>query len=127
MRFLDARRAAAGCFRFVHESAEPGAIRPRRAVRQKLTLLVGLPVVVDFYSDSCGPCRMIAPAFKKLAAEFKDRAVFAKVNVAACAGAAPHSLEAVAPSSTPRRGGRAIGRAPRRRSAGAISRARAGA
>ena len=24
----------------------------------------GLPVVVDFYSDSCGPCRMIAPAFK---------------------------------------------------------------
>eukprot|EP00629_Pelagomonadales_sp_RCC1024_P003493 CAMPEP_0119263978 /NCGR_PEP_ID=MMETSP1329-20130426/3215_1 /TAXON_ID=114041 /ORGANISM="Genus nov. species nov., Strain RCC1024" /LENGTH=284 /DNA_ID=CAMNT_0007263719 /DNA_START=61 /DNA_END=912 /DNA_ORIENTATION=- len=42
----------------------------------------GLPVVVDFYSDSCGPCRMIAPAFKKLGAEYKDRAVFAKVNVA---------------------------------------------
>ena len=42
----------------------------------------GLPVVVDFYSDSCGPCRMIAPAFKKLAKEMKDRAVFAKVNVA---------------------------------------------
>ena len=36
----------------------------------------GLPVVVDFYSDSCGPCRMIAPAFKKLAKEMKDRAVF---------------------------------------------------
>ena len=42
----------------------------------------GLPVIVDFYSDSCGPCRMIAPAFKKLAKEMKDRAVFAKVNVA---------------------------------------------
>ena len=42
----------------------------------------GLPVVVDFYSDSCGPCRMIRPAFKKLAKEMKDRAVFAKVNVA---------------------------------------------
>ena len=40
----------------------------------------GLPVVVDFYSDSCGPCRMIAPVFKKLAAEYKDRAVFAKYN-----------------------------------------------
>ncbi|KAH8046390.1 hypothetical protein JL722_13718 [Aureococcus anophagefferens] len=35
----------------------------------------GLPVVVDFYSDSCGPCRMIAPVFKKLAAEYKDRAI----------------------------------------------------
>ena len=31
-------------------------------------------MVVDFYSDSCGPCRMIAPAFKKLAGEMKDRA-----------------------------------------------------
>ncbi|KAJ1454736.1 hypothetical protein M885DRAFT_464997 [Pelagophyceae sp. CCMP2097] len=41
----------------------------------------GLPVVVDFYSDSCGPCRMIAPAFKKIAEEYKDRAVFAKVNM----------------------------------------------
>jgi len=43
----------------------------------------GLPVVVDFYSNSCGPCRMIAPAFKKVAQEYKDRAVFAKVNVEA--------------------------------------------
>mmetsp|Transcript_19271 Transcript_19271/g.31154 ORF Transcript_19271/g.31154 Transcript_19271/m.31154 type:complete len:181 (-) Transcript_19271:1689-2231(-) len=25
----------------------------------------GLPVIVDFYSDGCGPCRMIAPIFKK--------------------------------------------------------------
>jgi thiol-disulfide isomerase/thioredoxin len=27
----------------------------------------GLPVVVDFYSDGCGPCRMMAPIFKKVA------------------------------------------------------------
>jgi len=40
----------------------------------------GLPVVVDFYSDSCGPCRMMAPIFKKVAAEFIDRAVFVKVD-----------------------------------------------
>lgn len=41
----------------------------------------GLPVVVDFYSNSCGPCRMIAPVFKRIAEEYKDRVVFAKVNV----------------------------------------------
>ena len=27
----------------------------------------GLPVVADFYSDSCGPCRMMEPIYKKLA------------------------------------------------------------
>lgn len=43
--------------------------------------LTGLPVVIDFYSDSCGPCRQIAPIYKKMAGEFKDRAVFLKVNV----------------------------------------------
>lgn len=41
----------------------------------------GLPVIVDFYSTSCGPCRMIEPVFKRVAQEYKDRAVFAKVNV----------------------------------------------
>ena len=40
----------------------------------------GLPVVVDFYSDGCGPCRMMAPVFKKLAASVKDKAVFCKVD-----------------------------------------------
>jgi thioredoxin reductase (NADPH) len=40
----------------------------------------GLPVVVDFYSDSCGPCRMMAPIFKKVAKEFADTAVFVKVD-----------------------------------------------
>jgi len=40
----------------------------------------GLPVIVDFYSDGCGPCRMIAPIFKKLAKEVGSKAVFVKVD-----------------------------------------------
>ena len=40
----------------------------------------GLPVVVDFYSPSCGPCRMVAPAYKALAMELKGRAAFAKAR-----------------------------------------------
>eukprot|EP00039_Didymoeca_costata_P019110 m.336276 g.336276 ORF g.336276 m.336276 type:complete len:665 (+) comp17803_c0_seq1:118-2112(+) len=41
----------------------------------------GMPVIVDYYSDGCGPCRMIAPIYKKMAKEFKGRAVFTKVDV----------------------------------------------
>ena len=41
----------------------------------------GLPIVVDFFSHSCGPCKMIAPTFRKYAKEFKGRAVFLKVDV----------------------------------------------
>jgi thioredoxin-disulfide reductase len=41
----------------------------------------GLPVIVDYYSNGCGPCRQIAPHFKKLAKQYKNKVVFAKVNV----------------------------------------------
>eukprot|EP00038_Savillea_parva_P026327 m.53232 g.53232 ORF g.53232 m.53232 type:complete len:696 (+) comp7435_c0_seq1:40-2127(+) len=41
----------------------------------------GLPVIVDFYSDGCGPCRQIAPLYKQLAKKMKGKAVFTKVDV----------------------------------------------
>eukprot|EP00573_Skeletonema_grethae_P007206 CAMPEP_0201697434 /NCGR_PEP_ID=MMETSP0578-20130828/11308_1 /ASSEMBLY_ACC=CAM_ASM_000663 /TAXON_ID=267565 /ORGANISM="Skeletonema grethea, Strain CCMP 1804" /LENGTH=645 /DNA_ID=CAMNT_0048183611 /DNA_START=35 /DNA_END=1972 /DNA_ORIENTATION=+ len=47
---------------------------------KKHSTQTGLPVIVDFYSDGCGPCRMIAPIFKKLAQEVEGKAVFVKVD-----------------------------------------------
>eukprot|EP00586_Coscinodiscus_wailesii_P000912 CAMPEP_0172479216 /NCGR_PEP_ID=MMETSP1066-20121228/3650_1 /TAXON_ID=671091 /ORGANISM="Coscinodiscus wailesii, Strain CCMP2513" /LENGTH=660 /DNA_ID=CAMNT_0013239473 /DNA_START=106 /DNA_END=2088 /DNA_ORIENTATION=+ len=47
---------------------------------EKHSTKTGLPVIVDFYSDGCGPCRMMAPIFKKLAKEMENDAVFAKVD-----------------------------------------------
>ena len=41
---------------------------------KKHSTQTGLPVIVDFYSDGCGPCRMIAPIFKKLAKEIGNKA-----------------------------------------------------
>jgi thioredoxin len=40
-----------------------------------------VPVLVDFYADWCGPCRMLAPTLDKLAAEFSGKARIVKVNV----------------------------------------------
>merc|ERR1711998_658843 len=52
-----------------------------RAALQQHKDDTGLPVVVDFFSHSCGPCRMIAPFYKKLAKQMKGQAVFLKIDV----------------------------------------------
>ncbi len=48
---------------------------------QKEVLESKVSVVVDFWAEWCGPCKMMAPIFHKLADQFAGKMKFAKVNV----------------------------------------------
>lgn len=48
---------------------------------QKEALESEIPVLVDFYADWCGPCKMIAPVVSELAEEYKGVFKVGKLNI----------------------------------------------
>src|SRR5215213_1262335 len=67
---LDVAAAAAGPIMVTDETFAREVLEAR-----------GLPVLVDYWAEWCGPCRMVAPVLDELAAESQGRYRIAKLNI----------------------------------------------
>jgi thioredoxin 1 len=61
--------------------ASPNIVTLTQDNFQTEVLQSATPVLVDFWAEWCGPCKMIAPVLDELAGEFVGKARVAKLNV----------------------------------------------
>ncbi len=68
-----------------------------------------LPVLVDFYADWCGPCKMAEPVLVELSDSYKDKVLIVKVNVDENQIAGKYGVMSI-PTTILFKGGNEIGR-----------------
>lgn len=47
----------------------------------EIVLASDVPVVVDFWAEWCGPCRLVTPELEKIQAEYTDKIRIVKLNI----------------------------------------------
>jgi thioredoxin 1 len=67
-------------------------------------------VLVDFYADWCGPCRMMTPVLEKVADESRDKAVIAKIDIDSAQKVAGHFQVTSVPTLILFKDGKEMGR-----------------
>lgn len=48
---------------------------------EEVVLKSNVPVLVDFWAEWCGPCRMVGPIVEEMSKEYGDKAVIGKLDV----------------------------------------------
>lgn len=67
-------------------------------------------VVIDFFAEWCGPCKMMAPVFERLAGDLKEQCIFAKIDVDQCRTVAQEYHVQAMPTIVMIRDGKEVGR-----------------
>jgi thioredoxin 1 len=74
-------RAAGLCARIPNAFALPNMLNLTEANFDQEVVRSSVPVLVDFWAEWCGPCKMIAPILDELAQEYDGRVKIGKVNI----------------------------------------------